>query len=387
MKKSLLWVVVLVLSVSMVVAFSLVGCKTTTTETTVAATTAAATTAAATTVAATTAAPETTAADELAGKAVDTSGTPYLLGYEANEVGSGWMSSSVGYAESIWKRMGGKFVSFVSGQDLAKELSQMDDLLQMKPNAILLHASDSKAIAPAVIKVQAAGVPVFALDMGVEGADVASFVTMDQNTMGIAAGNYIKDNFSADNPANILVIAGSLKQDAAIIREGGFESVVKTLPYAKISQIIDCNWTAEKGLNGVLDAFQRDPTINAIFTHSDLYDQAIVQGLKQVDKLFKVGEKGHVVVLGIDGAPDGVAQINAGYLDGSAENNALMDVAGSFCMILGKLYGQEIPTKTMIPSKLITIANVADCWGSLPAGQFDSWPWVPNDAAYKLPSR
>ncbi|MCJ7446113.1 MAG: sugar ABC transporter substrate-binding protein, partial [Bacteroidales bacterium] len=366
--------------------FSLTGCKTTTTtETTAAATTAAATTVAETTAAATTAA-ETTAADILAGKAVDENGKPYLLGYEANEVGSGWMSSSVGYAESIWKRMGGEFVSFVSGQDLAKELSQMDDLLQMKPDAILLHASDSKAIAPAVTKVQAAGVPVFAIDMGVE-ADVVSFVTMDQNTMGIAAGNYIKDNFSADNPANILVIAGSLKQDAAIIREGGFESVVKTLPYAKISQIIDCNWTAEKGLNGVLDAFQRDPTINAIFTHSDLYDQAIVQGLKQVGKLFKVGEAGHVVVLGIDGAPDGVAQINAGYLDGSAENNALMDVCGSFSVILGHLYGQEIPKKIMIPSQLITIANVAECWGSLPAGQFDSWPWIPNDAAYTLPSR
>jgi ABC-type sugar transport system, periplasmic component len=377
----------------MVAMFSLTGCKTTTTTETAAAattaaaeTTAAATTAAATTAAATTAA-ETTAADILAGKAVDANGKPYLLGYEANEVGSGWMSSSVGYAESIWKRMGGKFVSFVSGQDLAKELSQMDDLLQMKPNAILLHASDSKAIAPAVTKVQAAGVPVFALDMGVIGADPTAFVTMDQNTMGIACGNYIKDNFSADKPANILVIAGSLKQDAAIIREGGFESVVKTLPYAKISQIIDCNWTAEKGLNGVLDAFQRDPTINAIFTHSDLYDQAIVQGLKQVGKLSKVGEAGHVVVLGIDGAPDGVAQINAGYLDGSAENNALMDVAGSFCMILGKLYGQEVPAKTMIPSQLITIANVAECWGSLPAGQFDSWPWIANDAAYKLPSR
>jgi ABC-type sugar transport system substrate-binding protein len=205
--------------------------------------------------------------------------------------------------------------------------------------------------------------------------------------MGIACGNYIKDNFSADNPANILVIAGSLKQDAAIIREGGFESVIETLDYAEISQIIDCNWTAEKGLNGVLDAFQRDPSINAIFTHSDLYDQAIVQGLQQVDKLFKVGEDGHVVVLGIDGAPDGVAQINAGYLDGSAENNALMDVAGSLCMILGYLYGQEIPDEIMIPSKLITAANVADCWGSLPAGEFDSWPWVANDAAYELPSR
>jgi len=43
MKKSLLWVVVLVLSISMVVAFSLAGCKTTTVgETTAAAVTTAA---------------------------------------------------------------------------------------------------------------------------------------------------------------------------------------------------------------------------------------------------------------------------------------------------------------------------------------------------------
>ena len=374
MKKSLLWLVTLML----VATFSLVGCKAApvavevekpaaeeVTEEEVA---------------------EETIADPLAGKAVDENGEPYLLGYQANEVGSGWMSSSVGYAESLWKRMGGEFVSFVSGQDLAKELSQMDDLLQMKPDAILLHCSDSAAIAPAVQKTRDAGVPVFAVDMGVIGADVDCFVSMDQNIMGIVDGEYVRDNFSAENPANILVIAGSLKQDAAIIRQGGFTSVIDTLPYAKITQVIDCNWQAEKGLNGVMDAFERDPDINVIFTHSDLYVQGIIEGLRQKGKLFKVGEEGHVVVLSIDGAPDGVKAINDGYLDGSAENNALMDICGSFNVILGKLYGKEIPTEIKIPSKFISKDNVADCWGSLPAGQFDEWPYIPIDQ-YPLPSR
>ena len=58
MKKSLLWIMILVLSISMIAAFSLAGCKTTTVaETTAAETTAAETTAAETTAAETTAAP------------------------------------------------------------------------------------------------------------------------------------------------------------------------------------------------------------------------------------------------------------------------------------------------------------------------------------------
>jgi multiple sugar transport system substrate-binding protein len=58
MKKSLLWITILVLSISMVAAFSLTGCKTTTAETTAAVTTAAEATTAAETTAATTAAKE-----------------------------------------------------------------------------------------------------------------------------------------------------------------------------------------------------------------------------------------------------------------------------------------------------------------------------------------
>jgi ABC-type sugar transport system substrate-binding protein len=324
----------------------------------------------------------------LAGKAVDENGDPYLLGYVLNETSSGWMSANLGYTKSLWERAGGEFVSYVSDYDLNLETSMMNDLEQLDPDAILVHPSDSAAIAPAVQNALDAGYPVFAVDMAVTGADVKSYVHIDQVKLGEACGQYIADNFSADNPAVVLEIAGGLQQSGAQQRMEGFHNIVEPLDYAEIVQTVDTGWSSDVAFDGIQDAFERNADINVLYTHSDFMMQGILEGLRVKGKLNPAGEEGHIVLCSIDGDPTGLQGIRDGYIDAIAEHNPVLHAAVTINVILAELYGQPYEADYTLPVTLITPENVEsmDRWANLPAGEYGSWPVMIQDV-FPIPSK
>lgn len=324
----------------------------------------------------------------LAGKAVDENGDPYLLGYVLNETSSGWNTAGLGYIESLWKRAGGEFVSYVSDYDMNLELSMFDDLKQLDPDAILVHPSDSAAIAPAVQAAQDDGYPVFAMDMGVVGAQVDSYIHIDQVELGAACGEYVKENFSADNPAVILEIAGGLQQTGAQQRQEGFHSVVDNVDYAEIVQIIDTQWSSDIAFDGIQDAFELNDNINVVYSHSDFMMQGILEGLRVKDKLIPRGDDGHIVICSIDGDPTGLKGMRDGYIDAIAEHSPVLHAAITVNVILAELYGQDYEADYTLPVILITPENVEsmDRWANLPSGEYDTWP-VLNQDVFPIPTR
>lgn len=324
----------------------------------------------------------------LAGKAVDENGDPYLLGYILNETSSGWNTAGLGYIESLWKRAGGEFVSFVSDYDMDKEVTMMNDLKQMNPDAILVHPSDSYAIAPAVQAAMDEGYPVFAMDMGVIGADVDSYIHIDQRMLGKACGEYIVDNFSDDNPAVILEIAGGLEQNGAQQRQEGFHKAIEGISYCEIVQVIDTGWSSDVAFDGIQDAFERNPEINVVYSHSDFMMQGVLEGLRVKGLLVPRDEDGHIVIASIDGDQTGLKGIRDGYIDAIAEHSPVLHAAITVNVILAELYGQPYESEYVLDVPLITPENVdsSDRWANLPGGEYDTWP-VSSQTMFPIPSR
>lgn len=326
----------------------------------------------------------------LAGKAVDEDGNPYVLAYVVNETGSGWMTANLNYVKSLWERAGGEFHSYVSDYDLNKEASMIDDAMQVGADAIVVHPSDSHAIAPAVQKALTAGYPVFAIDQEVIGADVNCFASTNQADMGTACGQYVTEHFSADNPAKILVIAGGLQQIAAQQRQAGFESAIADCAYASIVQTIDTGWSSDVAYSGIQDAFEANPDINVIYSHSDFMMQGVIEGLRAKDKLVAAGQDGHVMVVSIDADPLGLQNIRDGYVDMCAENNPVTPSAIMVNVILSQLYGQKYDSVYTLEVPVVTKDNVDsnERWANLPSGEYDSWP-IPQAAldVFPIPSR
>src|SRR5436309_1018152 len=75
--------------------------------------------------------------------------------------------------------------------DLAKQQSQVDNFLVQKVDAIIVCPVDSKGIAPAIEKANAAKIPVFTADISAQGGQVVSHVASDNVAGGKLAAEFI----------------------------------------------------------------------------------------------------------------------------------------------------------------------------------------------------
>lgn len=322
-------------------------------------------------------------ASPLAGLAVREDGTPMKLGYIMNETGSGWMATSYGYTKALWENAGGEFVGYVSDYDSEFEADSIDQLMELGVDAILVHPGDSYAIAPKVAQAMDAGFPVFAVDMGVEGADVISYVHQNQYNAGQACAEGVIAAFSDENPANVLIIAGGLEQNGAQQRQAGFLDTVDGIDYINVVYTVEASWSSDAAFDGIMTMFESNPEINCIFTHSDIMMQGIIEGLRTKGLLFKRGEEGHIFLASIDGDELGLSTMMDGYMDVNGELNSAMHSVVVINAILAYLHGFEVPADILLDTVLITEENMNDDarWGTLGQkfGDFANWPVLAQD--------
>ncbi len=141
MKKLLLWLMIVTVVVSMVAAFSLAGCKTTTTETTAAVTTAAETTAAETTAA------ETTAAGVAVGIVLPTKDEPR------------WIQDETRFNDAL-KTAGYTAEILFSEGSSAKEKENVEALITKGIKVLIICPQDATAAAASAEEARAAGIKV-----------------------------------------------------------------------------------------------------------------------------------------------------------------------------------------------------------------------------------
>jgi ABC-type sugar transport system substrate-binding protein len=105
------------------------------------------------------------------------------------------------------------------------------------------------------------------------------------------------------------------------------------------------------------------------------------------NKLIPAGQKGHIVVLSIDGDPTGLKGIRDGFIDADAENNPVLFAAVAVNMAIAKVHGLDIPSEIVLSPAVITKATVSapERWGLLPSGQFEKWP-VLDQSFFKIPA-
>ena len=319
----------------------------------------------------------------LAGIAVKEDGTPMKLGYILNETSSGWMSTSYGYTKALWENADGEFIGYVSDYDSQFEADSIDQLMELGVDAILVHPGDSYAIAPKVSEAMGKGFPVFAMDMGVEGADVVCYVHQDQYSAGAVCAKGVMEAFSAENPAEVLIIAGGLEQNGAQQRQAGFEDAVKDCDYVNIVHTVDTGWSSDKAFDGIMTLFVSNPEINCIYSHSDFMMQGIIEGMRSSNRLAKKGEEGHVFLASIDADELGLATMADGYMDIDGELNSAMHSVVTINAILAYLHGKEVPNDILLDTVLVSEDNMNDDarWGALGSkyGDFAEWPVLEQD--------
>lgn len=241
-------------------------------------------------------------------------------------------------------RKGWKVTVADSQGDARKQGSQIQTFVAAGVDAIVAVPQDSRAICASIQAATKAKVPFYTIDRAPIGCRIDMSVLSDNFLAGKQAGEAMVRLLTqryGKPKGKVLEITGDLTQNVAQLRGAGFESVIKK--YKDITLITkQGKWDAALGQSIARDVLTANPDLDGIYMHSDaVYTPGTLAVLKQLKKLSKRGQKGHVFLTGVDGSPAGVQAIRDGWGDESS-GQPIPDFGIITNFIQKQLNGQKI---------------------------------------------
>jgi len=238
----------------------------------------------------------------------------------------GFRANYIGVRQAA-EKLGVDTILLSAQNSVDRQLSQIEDLITQRVGAIIFIPVDSGAMSTGVEKANAAGIPIVAMDRSTVGGKLTGLVESDNVAHGRAGADLIAEAAKkAGIPLKqirVLELLGDLATSAGLERHKGFEERAKELGMTIVAQL-PTHWNNDEALASTLDAFQAHPEINAIFEASDIAMHAGVESaLSSLGRLKPAGQKGHIIISAVDGGPNGIKAVRAGYIDGIAAQQLL----------------------------------------------------------------
>ena len=187
-----------------------------------------------------------------------------------------------------------------AGDDAAKQVNDIDDLISKKIAVLIVNPVDSDAVAPAVKSAKDAGIKVIAVDRAVNGETVDCQIASDNVAGAKMATEYLVE--LVGKGAKVAELQGVPGASATVDRGKGFHEVADKDLSVVASQTANFNRT--EGLNVMENILQANPDIKGVFAHND--EMAL-------GALEAIGDK-KIVVVGFDATDDAKAAIESGKM-------------------------------------------------------------------------
>nr|WP_319489696.1 substrate-binding domain-containing protein [uncultured Caproiciproducens sp.] len=198
------------------------------------------------------------------------------------------------------KELGVKLVVQDANQDASKQLSQVQDFITQKVDAIILCPTNSAGSKSMVELASKANIPVLTMDVPSDGNTVCH-VSTDNYKGGELAAEYLVKSVLTNKKGNAAVITYS-EIEGCVNREKGFtEWLAKNAPDVKVVDVQNYSGDQAKAADVMQNMLQKHADLDAVFCVGDPAAMGALSSVKSANKKVKV--------IGFDGNAEGVAEI------------------------------------------------------------------------------
>lgn len=248
-----------------------------------------------------------------------------------------------------------------AGGDVARQIAQMEDLIQQEVDAIIIWPTNGEAVIPAVRKAHSAGIPVIVTNSNVAEAGfdfVASFSGPDNITQGLRAAEIMCDRFKdlgIEDEAKIVQISGQPGYTTAIERAKGFEDrLPEVCPNVELMETQPGDWNREKSQK-VMEAFLvKYDDIDGVYSGDDN------MGVGALNAAKAAGREQGIVFVGATNFAVGYEAMELGEYWGSIYQSPVDDAEAALKTALDVLAGEDVPFLNYFDTPKITQDNMAE---------------------------
>nr|WP_175802911.1 sugar ABC transporter substrate-binding protein [Burkholderia anthina] len=243
------------------------------------------------------------------------------------------------------------------GNDVGKQLSQVQNMIAQKVDAIIVNAVDTDATPKITKMVTAAKIPLVyvnrkPVDFDKLPAGVAVVASDEKQSGTLQARQVCK---LLGGKGDILVLMGELSNESARARTQDIQDVIATKECAGI-KIVDKRegkWSRTQGQDITMNWLSSGMKFDAIVSNNDEMAIGAINALKAARKWTP-----KTVVAGIDATPDGLASMKSGDLKVSVYQNAAGQGAQAVAAALKLAKKQPVDRYVNVPFELVTPENM-----------------------------
>ncbi|WP_029057430.1 sugar ABC transporter substrate-binding protein [Stappia stellulata] len=241
-----------------------------------------------------------------------------------------------------------------AGGDVARQIAQIQDLIQQNVDAIIIWPTNGKAVVPAVRKAHQAGIPVIVTNSNIaeEGFDfIASFSGPDNITQGARSAELMCE--ALDGKGQIVQISGQPGYTTAIERAKGFEDrLPEVCPDVELMETQPGDWNREKSQRVMESFLVKYDTIDGVYAGDDN------MGVGALNAAKAAGRAGDIAFVGATNFAVGYEAMARGEYYGSIYQSPVDDAEAALKTALDVLEGKDVPDLNYFDTPKITKANM-----------------------------
>ena len=248
-----------------------------------------------------------------------------------------------------------------AGGDVARQIAQMEDLIQQEVDAIIIWPTNGEAVIPAVRKAHQADIPVVVTNSNIAEAGfdfVASFSGPDNVTQGIRSAEIMCDRFKEmgiEHEAKVVHITGQPGYTTAIERAKGFnDRLPEVCPNVEQIDEQPGDWNREKSQQ-VMEAFLvKYDDIDGVYAGDDN------MGVGALNAALAADRAEGITFVGATNFAVGYEAMERGEYWGSIYQSPVDDAEAALQSAIDLISGEELPFLNYFDTPKITQDNQSD---------------------------
>ena len=249
------------------------------------------------------------------------------------------------------------------GNDVNKQLSEIQNFIASKVDAIVVNPVDTSATA-AITKLAAdANIPLVYVNRQPANLDSLpanqAFVASNEVDSGTLETKQVckllKDGGKGSG-ANVYVIEGELSNQAAVQRTQDVKDVIATpdCSFIKIIDLQTASWSRDKAQSLMANWLTAGTPYDAVISNNDEMALGAIQAMKAAGV-----DTSKVIIGGVDATQDGLASMKAGDLKVTVFQDAAGQGKGALDAALALAGGKKVDRTVFVPFQLVTPDNMA----------------------------
>lgn len=242
-------------------------------------------------------------------------------------------------------------IFLMDGQaDIAKQISQAEDVIAKQVDVILLNPQDADGSAQVLDLASDAGIPVVEVNTETTRTDYTSYIGSNDSEAGEIMGRFVTEQL--DGEGQYAILEGEMGQSAQLLRYEGLENTILKEEGMECIGVLSARWQRDKAMSTTEDWLGKYPDLKAVICENDDMAMGTLQAAEAQEK--------DIIIIGVDGIEDALKAVKDGRLSGSVLQDSEGQASSAIDVAVKVGLGEEVESRYNVPFQLITAENIDD---------------------------